>query len=69
MSCKSCKSDHQALFPSEIAIHFHGLKEVSKESVLVFPRLLVCLNCGFTEFLLTSAELCRLVDNASDRVA
>ena len=33
-----------------IAIHFPGLKGLDKPVVWVFPKLLVCLNCGFTEF-------------------
>jgi hypothetical protein len=69
MACKSCKLEKQALFPSEIAIHFPGLKELSNESVFVFPQLLVCLDCGFTEFSISEAELRRLAQDSSDRIA
>jgi hypothetical protein len=34
----------------EIAIHFPGLKGLDKPIVWVFPKLLVRLDCGFTEF-------------------
>jgi hypothetical protein len=50
MSCKSCQADHQRNLDGEIAIHFPGLKGLDKPIVWVFPKLLVCLNCGFTEF-------------------
>ena len=61
MSCKSCHSDKQTLFPSELCIHFpNGFKALDKEPVMVFPRLLACLNCGFTECSLPEAELRRL---------
>ena len=48
--CKSCQSTNQRTFNSEINVHFNGLKGLDKPTVWVFPKLLVCLNCGFTEF-------------------
>jgi hypothetical protein len=44
-------------FPSEITIHFHGLKNVGKPGVHVFPKLLVCLECGSAQFTLPKDEL------------
>ena len=60
MSCRSCTSEKQKEFGSEISIHFPGLKGLDKGTVLVFPRLVVCTNCGFTEFIIPDAELHRL---------
>jgi hypothetical protein len=58
MSCKVCQSDIQTLFPSELCIHLPGgLEALKKADVMVFPQLLVCLNCGFTEFAVPEAEL------------
>jgi hypothetical protein len=50
MSCKSCQSQNQRNLNGEIAIHFPGLKGLDKPIVWVFPKLLVCLDCGFTQF-------------------
>jgi len=50
MSCKSCESLNQRNLNGEIAIHFTGLKGLDKPIVWVFPKLLVCLDCGITEF-------------------
>jgi hypothetical protein len=62
MSCKSCQSQNQTLFPSEICIHFpDGLQALDNQPVMVFPQLRVCLNCGFTEFSIPEAELRVLV--------
>jgi hypothetical protein len=67
MSCKSCHSQYQTLFPSEICIHFPSdLKTIDKQSVIVFPRLLVCLHCGFTECIIPQAELRLLVQGVDD---
>lgn len=57
MSCKSCGSDSAGKFPAEIAIHFSGLKNLDKPHVWIFPALVVCLNCGYTEFAIPEHEL------------
>jgi len=57
MSCKSCLSEHQSNLSGEIAVHFPGFKGLDKPIVWVFPKLLVCLNCGFTEFAIPETEL------------
>ena len=65
MSCGSCGSGNQAEFSAEINIHFSGLKNLDKPSVLVFPKLLVCLDCGLSQFTLPETELCLLKENAA----
>ena len=50
MSCKSCDSLNQSHFGGEMGMHFMGLKNLDKPTVWVFPQLLVCMDCGFTEF-------------------
>ena len=42
---------------AEVDIHFPGLRNAGKSPVLVFPELLVCLDCGKTEFMVPKAEL------------
>ena len=64
MSCKSCHSDNQREFNGEIAIHFPGLKGLDKPIVWVFPKLVVCLDCGFTEFVVPETELRALRDES-----
>ena len=64
MACKSCQADNQTLFPSELAILSPKGKETpDKGWLLVFPQLLVCLTCGFTEFSIPGAELRRLAQD------
>jgi hypothetical protein len=43
-----------------MALHLPGIMNLDKAAVFAFPMLLVCLDCGFTEMVLTPAELWRL---------
>jgi hypothetical protein len=63
--CRSCQTAVKSTLNAEIAIHFPGLEGLDKPLVWVFPKLLVCLNCGFTEFAIPEAELHVLRDDAT----
>jgi hypothetical protein len=65
MACKSCSSENHRKFSSEIIVHFAGLRNLDTPPVFVFPRLLVCLDCGFTEFVIPEAEVRQLGEGAS----
>jgi len=55
--CSRCSSECRKEFGGELAIHFTGLAGLNKPIVWVFPKLLICLNCGFTEFIVPEREL------------
>lgn len=57
MACRSCGSENQTDFGAEISVHFPGRKGLDKPAVLAFPRLVVCFDCGFTQFTLAETEL------------
>lgn len=57
MVCKFCQSSQLGEFPAEIAIHFPGLENLKEPPLLVFEKLTICLNCGFTEFEIPEPEL------------
>jgi hypothetical protein len=61
MTCKGCHSDNQSTFNGELAIHFPGRNGLDKPIVWVFPKLAVCLHCGFTELTVPERELTVLV--------
>jgi hypothetical protein len=44
-------------FSGELAIHVPGLEGLDKPHVLVFPELMVCLNCGVAEFVLSDEQI------------
>jgi hypothetical protein len=64
MSCTSCGSENQKEFASEISVHLIGIENVNEPTVMVFPRLLICLKCGFTGFKMAESEL-RLLGKAN----
>jgi hypothetical protein len=55
--CSSCQSENRETFSGEIALHFPGLKGLNKPIVWVFPKTLVCLECGAAEFAVREMEL------------
>jgi hypothetical protein len=57
MNCSLCASINQLDFPAEISIHYPSLKNLHKPNVLVFPKLRVCLDCGFSRFEAPAPEL------------
>ena len=61
MACKGCGSENQKVFGGEVAIHFPGLASLEEPIVWTFPKLLICLQCGFTEFTVPERELSVLV--------
>ena len=64
MACKRCDSPSQSTFNGEVAIHFPGLNGLDKPIVFVFPKIVVCLQCGLTEFTVPEKELRLLAPDA-----
>jgi hypothetical protein len=50
MACPLCGSANQGKFTAEMIIHFSGIKNLDEPGVWAFPKLLVCLDCGFSRF-------------------
>jgi hypothetical protein len=67
MYCLSCAADNLAEFPAEMIIHFPNFKDLDKPGVWAFPRLLVCLDCGFSRFITPKTELALLAGGALAR--
>lgn len=69
MTCLVCQSSNQRTFTSELNIHFPGFEGLSRPSVWAFPRLVVCLDCGFTQFALSDDQLKELRSGARSEAA
>jgi hypothetical protein len=61
MSCTLCASDNQAEFSAEINVHFAGVRYLARASVFVFPKLCICLDCGFSSFTTPPESLSHLL--------
>jgi hypothetical protein len=57
MSCELCQSGNQAELTAEVMVHFSGLKYIDNPGVLTFPKVSVCLDCGFSRFVMPEAGL------------
>jgi hypothetical protein len=69
VSCLSCASENQVELPSEMFLHFPGLTNLDKPSVWIFPKVLVCFECGFSQFITPKAELALLARGAGAKGA
>jgi hypothetical protein len=65
MACLSCRSVKQVELTAEMLAHFFpGLKSLDKPTVWLFPKLLVCLDCGTARFTVPETELAQLSSGA-----
>ena len=51
--CRVCSCDKSTHLESEMGIH-HGL---DKPAISVFAHVIICLQCGFTEFTMSDTKL------------
>lgn len=63
MTCKECYSANWRGFTAEINIHFPGIKGIDIPTVWVFPKMSVCMDCGFASFTVPDEELRKLDNN------
>jgi hypothetical protein len=55
--CRYCQSENLKQFSAEINVHFSGMKNLEKAGVLVFPKIVACLDCGFSQFTLPESAV------------
>jgi len=67
MSCTRCLSLHQTELNSEINLHFRGLPNLGEPGIFVFPQVLVCLDCGLSEFVIEKRELAQIIEKKLTR--
>jgi hypothetical protein len=57
MACKSCASEKQQYFTGELSVAFLAVEKLKKGPVYVVQKILICLDCGFAELIIPTAEL------------
>jgi len=60
MACKACASERQQSFSGELSVAFPGVERLNLSPVYVCQKILVCLDCGYTEFVLPAINLEKL---------
>jgi hypothetical protein len=65
MFCVSCQSANQTELTAEMLIHLPGLN-LTNPSVWVFPKLVVCLDCGLSRFSVPANELALIAGGAAE---
>ena len=69
MPCTVCSCLNEAEFPTEMMIHFSGSDHHNNPGVMVFPMVLVCLDCGASRFNIPTKELRALRGDARSGAA
>jgi hypothetical protein len=69
MRCALCGSEKQAEFGAEMNIRSPGLEGLRNPIVWVFPKVVVCLVCGFSRFTTPENELAVLAQGIPMRAA
>jgi len=59
VNCASCGSNNQAECPTEMSIHIR--RNPGQPGILLFPKVLICVDCGFSQFTVPENELRELV--------
>ena len=57
MACKSCGSEKQQYFSGELSVAFLAIEKLKRDPVYVIQKILVCLDCGYVDLIVPSAEL------------
>ena len=55
--CNACPSFELIEISSEVCLHFPGLKGLKVEPIFVYPKIVVCTECGFVQLRLSDREL------------
>ena len=64
VTCFSCHSVKQAELTAEMVVHFPWPKCLDNPGIFLFPKLLVCLDCGSSRFSVPEKELALLASGA-----
>lgn len=57
MTCKACASENLQELTGELSASFPDIKRSNIQPLYVCQRVVVCLDCGFTELVIPAAEL------------
>jgi len=60
MARQGCACENQRHFPGELTLAFPGIEGLKLSPVYASPKILVCLDCGYTELVIPEVGLMQL---------
>ena len=60
MACKNCGSEKLQHFSGELSVCSLAIEKIKQAPVYVVQKILVCLDCGYIELIVPTAELAQL---------
>jgi hypothetical protein len=67
MICPNCSSNALEEFSTEMMLHCVGVQKFNNSGILISPKILVCLECGFSYFTTPENELVLLREGLSEK--
>ena len=64
MACTGCLSRNQVEMNTEINIHYSSVAYPGNPGIFVFPTVMICLDCGVSQFTVDEDELAQIVANS-----
>jgi len=64
-----CSHSDTQEFTAEMNIHLSGLRNIDSPGILVCPKVLICLDCGFSRFATPEPELRALGNGVASKAA
>jgi len=69
MACTGCLSRNQMEMNTEINIHYSATAYLEDPGIFVFPTVMVCLDCGVSQFTVAEDELAQIAGRSRKREA
>jgi hypothetical protein len=63
--CIYCGTEHMQMLNGEVALHFAGIENIDKPATFIFPKILLCLDCGAAHFVIPDATRISLMRTSS----
>jgi hypothetical protein len=60
MICPNCPCHALEELSTEMMLHYVGVQKLNNSGILISPKILVCLDCGFSYFTTPENELALL---------
>jgi hypothetical protein len=65
LPCQVCASSNLIELVAETCVHFPGLKGLKVEPIFIYPKIVVCTECGFAQSYLSDRELEKVKEGAA----